>query len=122
MSNLTQLRCSVDLEDLRLRPHVLETRDSVGRYSGSVAFRRRVPRGQGALDLFTRSSCSPAVVAEMAGSCSEEVAMAPPALDLSEEQSAGSCSKDVVMASPALEESAGSCSDEDDDEDRVGEI
>ena len=62
----------------------------------------------------------------MAGSCSEEVAMAPPALDLSVEQLAGSCSKDVVMASPALdlsvEESAGSCSDEDDDEDRAGEI
>ena len=96
MSKFTQLRCPGDLEGLHLRRH-LETRDFGGRYSGSVALCRRVARGQGALDLFTRSSCPPAALAEVAGSCSE----------------------DVAMASPALEESAGALSDEDDDEDRV---
>ena len=100
MSNFTQLRCPGDLEGPHLRRH-LETRDFRGRYSGSVALCRRVARGQGALDLFTRSSCPPAALAEVAGSCSEDVAMASPALE-----------------DAALEESARALSDEDDDEDR----
>ena len=95
MSNFTQLRCSGVWDDFRLRRHI-ETRDSSGRFSGSVALCRRVARGQGALDMFTRSSCPPAALAEVAGSCSE--------------------TEDVVMASPdledaALEESAGPLSE-----------
>ena len=122
MSNFTQLRCPGDLEGLHLRRH-LETRDSSGRFSGSVALCRSVARGEGALDRFTRSSCPPAALAEVAGCCSqtEDVVMASPALA----ELAGRCSQteDVAMASPALEdaaleESAGPLSDEDDDEDR----
>ena len=85
MSNFTQLRCPGVWEGVHLRPHI-ETRDSSGRFSGSVALCRRVARGQGALDMYTRSSRPPAALAEVAGSCSEDVAMASPAL----EKSAGS--------------------------------
>ena len=100
MSNFTQLRCSGVWDDFRLRRHI-ETRDSSGRFSGSVALCRRVARGQGALDMFTQSSRPPAALAEVAGSCSEDVAMAPPTSD---------------GLAGALEEAAGSCSDEDEED------